>query len=178
MVDTSPTLQERMCIDISINNQCNGSANLFHAQLQYAEGYCNNDTVFLETNKTFNPLYEICIPVLDPENELICFAIIILNANTQAKVGQTQKQQLVLLQCNSSDLFQGSSELVRVNSSDGEIEPGTSVPHNTVVQLSCSSGDFVGDVNKTRCVNGTFDPVVTNAIQCLPSGKTNVLKVL
>ncbi len=118
----------------------------------------------------FGPQYEVCISVPD-EFEQICFSVIINNTDIDFVVGRSPKQQLVLLQCNSSDLFHSGSE-VWANSSNGEIKPGTNVPHNTIVQLSCNNINFQLDgVNETRCVNGTFNPVVTNTTQCGTRGE-------
>lgn len=161
-----------MCIDVSINENCNENANLFQAQLKYAEGTCNPNTKFLTRNSTFHLAGIICIPVLNFTDPIFCFFVNILNTDTQTIVDGTQEQQLLLLQCNSSDLLFHSGNDIQANSRNGEIEPKADVPHNTVVHLSCEEDNFrLEGVNETRCVNGSFDPLITNTTQCTPSGE-------
>ena len=159
--DPSPILTERQCIEVSINRFCNESANSFQAQIQYFEGSCErNSTVFVSTdNYTLNESYRQCVPI--NLTGTICYrAIVFYNIEV---VGATKAQQLTLLPCstNSLNFLQGSGVIIS-NLHMGQEE----VHHNTVVKFGCNSNEL----NQTHCINGTFEPVVSNDIHTTCSG--------
>ena len=156
MTDTSPTLTERQCIEVSINSYCNESADMFQAQIQYAEGTCDrNGTEFTSTNNyTLYENYRQCVPIIKTGN--ICYSARVFHDGRI--VGSTKVKQLTLLPCRMNTLQESG---VIVSTVQGRNGPREVVPHNTAVEIWCY--DF-SILNRTRCANGTFVPLVTNGI--------------
>ena len=165
IADISSTLTIEQCIDVSINQQCNESPDSFQAQLQFADGACQNNGSMKTTEKyMLQNDYETCIRVgTDP----ICFSAVV--SRNGVDVARTGSQELILLQCNTSALSPNYNTGVRVqlltNSSGIDISPGVNVPHNSMLYLQCSMCTLMG-TNTTRCVNGTFDPQVNQSTYC------------
>ncbi len=164
MTDISSTLTTKQCVAISINQQCNESADSFQARLQFADGACQNTSITM--NRTENTIlqndYETCIPVgIDP----ICFSAVV--SRNGVEVARTVSQELILLQCNTSTLSPNYNTGVQLltNSSSMDISPGVNVPHNSMLYLQCSTCTLMG-TNTTRCVNGTFEPLVNQSTYC------------
>ena len=153
MTDTIPTLTKSPCIEVSINSNCNESADSFQAQLQYTEKMCGIDQV--ETDRyALNEDYRVCIPISAMGN--VCYSALVFHNNVI--VGIKEAQNLILLPCNISSL--NSVPGVVINSTMGEIAQGDEVPHNALFEFQCELGySFVdAENNQTRCVNGTFEP--------------------
>ncbi len=97
MTDTSPT---RQCIEVSINQQCNESANSLQAVIQFAECACEesrlNKTI---GNYTMLQTDETCISV--GTDHSICFSAVVSRNGVQ--VASTGNQELILLPCNTSN---------------------------------------------------------------------------
>ena len=159
--DPSPILTERQCIEVSINSFCNESADSFQVQIQYFEGNCErNVTIFILTdNYTLNESYSQCVPINMAGT--VCYRARVFH-NFEV-VGVTKAQQLTLLPCdtNSLNVLRGSGVIIS-NLYMGQEE----VHHNTVVKFGCNSYEL----NQTRCINGTFQPVVTSDIHITCSG--------
>ncbi len=164
MADISSTLTTEQCITVSINQRCNESANSFQALLQFADGTCeNNGTVKTQAteNSTLRNDYEACIPVgIDP----ICFSAVV--SRNDVEVARIVRQELILLQCNTSTLSPNYNTGVQlINSSSMNISSGVNVPHNSMLYLQCSMCTLM-ETNTTRCVNGTFEPLVNQSTYC------------
>ena len=163
MAGISSTLTTEQCIEVSINQQCNESADSFQAQLQFADGACQNTSI--TTNRTENTIlqndYETCISVgTDP----ICFSAVV--SRNGVEVARTGSQELILLPCNTSTLSPNYDTGVQLTNSSGiHISPGVNVSHNTVLYLQCSTCTLM-ETNTTRCVNGTFEPLVNQSTYC------------
>ncbi len=163
MADVSPTLMIRQCLKVSINQQCNESADSFQAVIQFADGACQNNGSIKTTEKyTLQNDYETCIRVgTDP----ICFSAVM--SRNGVEVARTVSQELILLQCNTSSLSPNYNTGVQLTNSSGiHISPGVNVLHNTVLYLQCSSTCMLMGTNTTRCVNGTFEPLVNQSTYC------------
>ncbi len=163
MTDISSTLATKQCVAVSINQQCNESANSFLTGLQFSDGTCQNTGSIKTTEKyTLQNDYETCIPVgTDP----ICFSAVV--SRNGVEVARTGSQELILLQCNTSTLSPNYNTGVQLTNSSGmDISPGVNVPHNSMLYLQCSSTCTLIGTNTTRCVNGTFDPQVNQSTYC------------
>lgn len=168
VIDTNSALTERQCIDVIVNNECNERGNSFSVQLEYSEGDCNNREDIQGrsiTRQTIN--YTTCVPFeLQIDSNTICFSGSVFQNGTE--VGMITQQQLVLMPCNTSALNLAMN--VRLNLSSGEIvSPGEEVAHNTVLFLYCETGMLDGELNSTRCVNGTFNSNLNSTISCTPT---------
>ncbi len=165
MTDISSTLMIRQCIEVSINQQCNESADSFQAQLQFADGACGESTLNKTTeNYTLQHDYETCIPVgTDP----ICFSAVMFH-NNGMEVARTGSQELILLQCNTSYISSVYNNGVTVtNSTTMEVVlQGTEVLHNTVLSFQCDLLCKLMGTNTTRCVNGTFESLLNESAHC------------
>ena len=160
MTDPSPTLNENPCIEVSINRECNESADSFQAQLQYRMGMCeggDSEAVQAPTqsinNCSLSEGYTTCIPI--HETGAICYTAQVYHNGTSVVVGRTEPQQLLLLPCNTSSLgFEGAT----INM--GEVTPGDEVAHNVMLKLQCDAGyNLARGSNLTfRCVNETIQP--------------------
>ncbi len=163
MAGISSTLTTEQCIEVSINQQCNESADSFQARLLFADGACQNTSITI--NRTDNTIlqndYETCIPVgTDP----ICFSAVV--SRNGVEVARTVSQELILLQCNTSTLSPNYDTGVQLTNSSGiDISSGVNVPHNSMLYLQCSTCTLMG-TNTTRCVNGTFEPLVNQSTYC------------
>ncbi len=166
MAGISSTLTTEQCIEVSINQQCNESADSFQARLQFADGACQNTSI--TTNRTENTIlqndYETCISVgTDP----ICFSAVV--SRNGVEVARTGSQELILLQCNTSTLSPNYNTGVQLTNSSSmpmmDISSRVNVPHNSMLYFQCSTCTLMG-TNTTRCVNGTFDPLVNQSTYC------------
>ena len=165
MTDTSSTLTERQCIEVSINNNCNESADSFQAQLQYTEGMCGNNTaLFISTeNYTLNEKYRQCVPI--HATGTVCYKARVFH--NSMVVGATKAEQLILLPCSTNSfIFLQDNGVLIMNVYSGQEE----VPHNTVVKYWCDRNSFRSEPSQTRCINGTFEPLVTSDIHIACSG--------
>ena len=161
MTDTSSTLTERQCIEVFINSFCNESADSFLAQLQYTEGMCGNNTApFISTeNYTLNEKYRQCVPI--NVTGTVCYKARVFQ--NSMVVDATKAQQLQLLPCfTNSFIFLQDNGVLISNVYSGQEE----VPHNTVVKYWCDRNGFLSELSQTRCINGTFEPLVTIHITC------------
>ncbi len=163
ITDISSTLTTEQCIEVSINQHCNESADSFQARLRFADGACeNNGTIRTTENYTLQNDYETCIRV---ETDPICFSAFVFRNGVE--VARTVSQQLILLQCNTSTLSPNYDTGVQLtNSSSMDISLGVNVPHNTVVYLQCTPPCTLMGTNTTRCVNGTFELLVNQSTFC------------
>ena len=160
MADTSLTLTEKQCIEVSINPQCDESADSFQAQLQITDGMCGNDsdianTTSNHTRYTLRDDYGVCIPV---GVDSICYSPIVFYNGLE--VGKIKKEELVLIPCNTTNLDLSNSTGIHV-----QVSSGVDVPHNTRLYLQCDLllSPISGGEDKTRCVNGTFIPSVDSS---------------
>ena len=160
MTDTSPVLTENPCIEVSINSNCNESADTFQVQLQYTEGMCGrNQTEFTQSTDHYSlgEDYKQCVPLTEPGK--FCYSAQVYHNGVV--VGSTEPQQLILLLCNISSLnFKG----VIITTSMRELIPGEEVAHNTILVLQCDVGYIPANgsefLNLTlQCVNGTVIPL-------------------
>lgn len=155
MTDTSPTLTESQCIDVSINSFCNESGDSFEAQLHYTEGVCVSNGTEVFTNRSTDKYklgkdYVKCVPI--KETGTICYSAQVYHDGVV--VGRTEPQQLILLPCNTSSL--NLEHQVVINSTIGLISLGDKVVHNTRLFFQCMMGCDLSGQSQTRCVNGTF----------------------
>ena len=164
MTDISSTLMIRQCIEVSINQRCNESADSFQAVIQFADGACGESTLNKTTeNLTLQHDYETCIPVgTDP----ICFSAVMFHNNVE--VARTGSEELILLQCNTSNISSVYNNGVTVtNSTTMEVVlQGTKVLHNTVLSFQCALLCKLIGTNTTRCVNGTFESLQNQSAHC------------
>ncbi len=165
MADTSLTLTKNQCIEVSINQLCNESADSFQAQLQFADGACGESRL----NKTIGNYtmlqhdYKTCIPVgTDP----ICFFAVMFHNGVE--VARTGSEELILLQCSTSNISSVYNNGVTVtNSTTMEVVlQGTEVLHNTVLSFQCDLLCKLMGTNTTRCVNGTFESLLNESAHC------------
>ena len=164
MTDPSPILTERQCIKVSINSFCNESADSFQVQLHYTEGTCAMQAPTKSTDiDTLSENYIQCVSIKAVST--ICYSAEVYHDGIE--VGRTERQQLILLPCNTSSLnFEG----VIVNM--GEVMPGEEVNHSTILELQCDTGynPASGSEFLFRCVNGTIQPAPrTNNTLCTSS---------
>ncbi len=165
MAGISSTLTTEQCIEVSINQHCNESPDSFQARLLFADGACQNTSITINTteNTIFQNDYKTCIPVgIDP----ICFSAVVYRNGVE--VARTMSRELILLQCNTSTLNLNDTGVELTNSSSMpmmDISSGVNVPHNNMLYLQCSTCALMG-TNTTRCVNGTFDPLVNQSTYC------------
>ena len=162
MADISSTLTTEQCIDVSINQQCNESADSFQAVIQFADGACEKS----RTTETYTLQhdYRTCIPVgTDP----ICFSAVVFH-NNGMEVARTGSQELILLQCNTSYISSVYNNGVTVtNSTTMEVVlQGTKVLHNTVLSFQCALLCKLMGTNTTRCVNGAFESLLNESSHC------------
>ena len=173
MTDPNPTLNQSQCIEVSVNSNCNESAESFQAQLQYTEGLCVSEVVFTPTQSTSSyPLskdYKTCVPF--NHTGTICYSALVYRDGVL--VGRTERQQLILLPCNTSSLnFDGA--IINM----GEVMPGEEVAHNTKLELQCDTGYSLTSGSESlifRCVNGTIQPR-TDGTPCTRPPGIHVLK--
>ncbi len=167
MANTSLTLTKSQCIEVSISQQCNESADSFQAVLQFVDGACTYGESRLNmTIGNYTMLqndYETCIPV---ETDPICFSAVV--SRNGVEVARTESEELILLQCNTRTLSSVYNNGVTVtNSTMGVVPQKTKVLHNTVLSFQCCTTvcQLVG-TNTTRCVNGTFESLQNQSSHC------------
>ena len=122
-------------------------------------------TELISTNNyTLEENYMACVPI--NEAGTTCYSAQVYYNGVV--VDRTEIQQLTLLPCTLNSLHD-----LGVIISSAHVGQGAVVPHNTVVDLWCY--DFT-QLNGARCVNGTFEPLVTNNTHTTCSqGKQNRL---
>ncbi len=169
MANTSATLTKSQCIEVSIDKQCNESADSFQARLQFADGACGENTLNKTIgNSTLQNDYETCIPVgTDP----ICFSVVV--SRNGVDVARTESQELILLQCNTSNISSVYNNGVTVTNSTtmGVVPQGMTVLHNTVLSFQCTPLCALMGTSTTRCVNGTFESLLNQSSHCDCHGK-------
>ena len=165
MADTSLTLTKSQCIEVSINRLCNESADSFQAHLLGADGACGENRL----NKTIGNYttlqndYETCIRVgTDP----ICFSAVMFHNSVE--VARSGSEELILLQCNTSNIsFVYNNGVTVTNSTTMEVVTrGMKVLHNTVLSFQCTTLCELMGTNTTRCVNGTFELLQDQSAYC------------
>ncbi len=155
MLDASFAVTLSRCIEVSINSNCEERSDTFQAQVQFIEGTCGSDSEITNTgNYTLQEDYTTCVPIIANTN---CYSIGIFH--NELELGRTE---LVPMPCI---LNTSNSTRVNINSTIGEIQPGTEViPHNTILYLSCDIHCTL-DQNQTRCANGKFQPSISHILR-------------
>ena len=152
------------CIKITISSMCIECAYSFQAKVTYRNGSCDDTNELVTTEPIqFNSDYTVYVPIEQVLQNSACYNASIYH-ESGVPVEIISQSNINLHSCNMTSISYGGT---------------VNVLHNANWMYNCSSeNSHDGGVTvETRCVNGTFMPLVVNcsntSVMRLNNGKIN-----